>query len=367
MNCCQFPLSPYPVKLPQKDFRLMIKLVHFLQKISESKTYQTLLENSLPSTATLKINHHSIMMGYDFHLSESGPKLIEVNTNAGGIWFAYLCNNPQASHFAGRSGHRLLNTFLTDYALFKQRLDARPECIVIVDDHPEAQFLYPEMQVFAALFKHAGIKAMIADPQRLKIKSGRLFLDDQRIDMIYNRHCDFYLQSSEMEIIKAAWMNAQVCLSPNPRCYGLLADKRRMILWSNPKLLSKLGLNKDELELLGNTIPHTLALESLAIEEAKRTRKQWVFKPNNGFASRGVYVGNKLTTAKLAELDPHTTLIQQWVPPSINKYSDELPFKTDFRLFAYRKQIIGVTARLYQGQVTNMRTPNGGFAKVVIA
>ncbi|MDP2902512.1 MAG: hypothetical protein Q8N96_05335 [Methylovulum sp.] len=344
----------------------MVKLVHLLHKISENSAYQALLEGSLPAAAKQKSSHHAVMMGYDFHLTESGPKLIEVNTNAGGAWFAHLCAYPLANHFAGRAGSRLLNTFLTDYALFKQMADARPECIVIVDADPETQFLYPEMQIFAALFRQAGIKAMIADPQKLRVKNSVLHLDDQRIDMIYNRHCDFYLQTPEMQTIKNAWMDAQVCLSPNPRSYGLLADKRRMVFWSDRMQLNKLGLNGHELELLGKTIPQTLPLESLTLEDAWRTRKQWVFKPNNGFASRGVYVGSKLTTAKLAGLDPHNTLIQQWFPPSISKYNDGLPFKTDFRLFAYRKQIIGVSARLYQGQVTNMRTPNGGFAKVMM-
>jgi hypothetical protein len=28
--------------------------------------------------------------------------------------------------------------------------------------------------------------------------------------------------------------------------------------------------------------------------------------------------------------------------------------------------VLGVTARLYRGQVTNMRTPGGGFARVKV-
>ncbi len=40
--------------------------------------------------------------------------------------------------------------------------------------------------------------------------------------------------------------------------------------------------------------------------------------------------------------------------------------KTDLRLYAYRNRVLGVTARLYRGQVTNLRTPGGGFARVRI-
>lgn len=366
MNDCQLPLSLYPVALPRQDLRLMIKVARLLQKLSEHSAYQALLENTLPTTANLNPGHYAVMMGYDFHLSESGPKLVEVNTNAGGAWYAYLCGHPAADGFAGKPAQRLLESFLTDYALSKHAANARPECLVILDAHPETQFLYSEMQVFAALFQQAGITAIIADPAMLTLKQTGLYINDRRVDMIYNRHCDFYLQTPEMEAVRHAWMNALVCLSPNPHAYGLLADKRRMILWSDPERLSLLGLSADELNLLETAIPKTKLLESLSTEEAWHTRKRWVFKPDTGYGSRGVYVGGKLTTAKLAELDPRTTLIQQWIPPSISQYHDEPPFKTDFRLFAYRDRILGVSARLYQGQVTNLRTPHGGFAKVEI-
>ncbi|MDO9107282.1 MAG: hypothetical protein Q7U57_20255 [Methylovulum sp.] len=344
----------------------MMKLVRLLHSLSVQSAYQVLLEDSLPASARLNPGHHAVMMGYDFHLGESGPKLIEVNTNAGGAWFAYLCDNPLANRFAGRSGQRLLDTFLTEYALFRRVMDARPETIVILDAFPETQFLYPEMQAFAALFKQAGMNALIADPQMLQAKNGGLYLNGLRVDMIYNRHCDFYLQTPEMGIILNAWMNAQVCLSPNPRAYGLLADKRRMVLWSDPLKLGELGLSRQELELLDKTIPHTELLESIAVEDAWLSRKQWVFKPDTGYASRGVYVGDKLTKTKFAGLNPQHTLVQQRVPASITKGDDNVQLKTDFRLFVYRNRVLCVSARLYQGQVTNLRTENGGFARVFL-
>lgn len=344
----------------------MAKVVCLLHRLSENNAYRILLEDSLPIAAKLDSGHHAVMMGYDFHLGESGPKLIEVNTNAGGAWFAYLCANPSASRFSGRFGNRLLSSFLTDYALFKRDIDARPETIVILDAFPETQFLYPEMQVFAALFKQSGIHAMIADPQMLQAKNGGLYLNGRRVDMIYNRHCDFYLQTPGMAGILDAWMNAQVCLSPNPRAYGLLADKRRMALWSDPEKLSELGLNEHDLELFGKTIPHTELLESMDMDEAWLSRKQWVFKPDTGYGSRGVYAGDKLTRTKFAGLNPQHTLVQQRVPASITKADDNASFKTDFRLFVYRNRVLCVSARLYQGQVTNLRTENGGFAKVFL-
>lgn len=366
MNCCQYPISPYPVTLRRKDLRLMVKLVRLLHKFSENRAYQALLEASLTETARLDPGHYAVMMGFDFHLSETGPKLIEVNTNAGGFWFACLGENPSWQGFDGRVGERLLASFLNEYSLFKGERNCRPSTLAIMDEHPESQFLYPEMQIFAGLFKRAGINAVIAAPERLRLGNGRLYFGEQAVDMIYNRHCDFYLQTPAMADIKKAWLEGSVCLSPNPHAYGLLADKRRMALWSDPEKLHGLGLSRDELKLLEEAVPRTRPLATLTPEQAWQSRKRWVFKPDTGYASRGVYVGNKLTASKLAQLDPQCTLLQEWVPPSLSRYDDEPPFKTDFRLFVYRNRILGVSARLYQGQVTNLRTPNGGFARVIV-
>ena len=146
--------------------------------------------------------------------------------------------------------------------------------------------------------------------------------------------------------------------------YGLLADKRRMVLWSDAAQLNSLGLKSRDIEFLQQAIPQTLPLSAVSSEQIWKDRKQWVFKPITSHASRGVYVGNKLTKGKLAELNPDNTLIQQHFPPSNTSINENLTFKTDFRLFAYRNQILALSARLYQGQVTNLRTENGGFAKV---
>ena len=38
--------------------------------------------------------------------------------------------------------------------------------------------------------------------------------------------------------------------------------------------------------------------------------------------------------------------------------------KTVFPLYVHQSRVLGVAARLYRGQVTNLRTPGGGFAPV---
>ncbi|MEC4750085.1 hypothetical protein [Methylomicrobium sp. Wu6] len=364
MNPSSPPVSPYSADLSCRDLRRMIRVARLLHKLSENPAYQGHLESVLPASARFNPGHHAVMMGYDFHLAEAGPKLIEVNTNAGGIWYANLSHDIEATEFSGRLGSKLLKTFFDDYARYLNDPSARPETLAILDENPAEQPLNSEMQVFAALFKKAGIDAVIADPAEIEAKDGGLYFAGKRIEMIYNRHCDFYLESPAVENIRAAYLKGRVCLSPNPRAYGLLADKRRMMLWCQPAIMRDFGLPEAELSILAETVPETRLLASLTPEEAWRTRKQWVFKPETGYASRGVYVGEKLTKHKLAELVLDDILIQQRIPPSLTLGEDQQAFKTDYRLFAYRDRILGVSARIYQGQVTNLRTQNGGFAKV---
>lgn len=359
-------VSPFVVELAQRDCRQMIRLVRCLFTLSQNNAYQSLLQTYLAVTAQHQPKHNAVMMGYDFHLSPQGPKLIEVNTNAGGLWFACLAHNATVNSFPKALAQQLSNSFFNEYALFCQDSTAKPRCLVILDDAPKQQFLYDEMLQFADLFSNAGIKTFIAAPEDLQLSDKGLFIEGQRVDLIYNRHCDFYLETQVMQAVRHAWLNGQVCLSPNPRAYGLLADKQRMILWSNTAELARLGVSPEQLRLLAKMIPKTQWLHTMNLDEVWATRKAWVFKPDTGYASRGVYVGDKLTKGKLAQLNPATTLMQQRIAPSVYKVDEQNQFKTDFRLFVYQGKILGITARLYQGQVTNLRTEGGGFARVCL-
>ncbi len=97
-------------------------------------------------------------MGYDFHLTEAGPKLIEINTNAGGgLLNAYLL----AEHGRAAEGARIRDEFV---AMFREewrleRGDAPLRRIAIVDESPAEQFLAPEFTLFRELFEAHGIAA----------------------------------------------------------------------------------------------------------------------------------------------------------------------------------------------------------------
>lgn len=99
-------------------------------------------------------------------------------------------------------------------------------------------------------------------------------------------------------------------------------------------------------------------------------RKQWFFKPRAGYGSRAAYRGDKLTKrvfAQIAQGEAGAYIAQALVRPSerwLRVDGVEQPFKVDLRNYVYRDRVQLVSARLYQGQTTNFRTPGGGFAAV---
>jgi hypothetical protein len=364
-------ISDLTVHLPRRDLRTMIRTVRALYRLSRMPAYRQAVMPLVPETARFDPGHDAVMMGYDFHLTEEGPLLIEVNTNAGGALLSYLAGFENEAAARAHMSDKLKNAFLQQFAeeihAFSQGRQDRPRHVAIVDETPQEQFLYREMEAFAGLFRDWGCKAQVVDPQQLKAGADGATLDEEAVDLIYNRHCDFYLEEPAMAGIRDAYLNRRLCLTPNPFAYGLLGDKRRMVLWSDVGRLKDIGVSQEHVELLRRVVPVSRLLRTQDRDALWKDKSHWVFKPVDRFGSRGVLVGDKMTRKRFNALDDDTTLLQQFVAPSLTPGDEaEKPMKTDLRLYAYRDRILGVGARLYHGQVTNLRTEGGGFAQVEV-
>jgi len=80
-----------------------------------------------------------------------------------------------------------------------------------------------------------------------------------------------------------------------------------------------------------------------------------------------VYRGDKLTRRVWEEILAGDYVVQELVPPGerqVQVETDTTALKYDVRCFVYAGKVQLLAARLYQGQVTNFRTPGGGFAPV---
>ena len=362
----QLPISKHPVRLARRHLQQMLTFVRLTYGLSRSAAYRRQVLPLLPEICRFDPGHAALLMGYDFHLSDAGPRLIEINTNAGGGYLAWM-SQQQADAMPERQKKRLQQRLLASFRQEWHDFSAggRPlQRVVLLDEAPEEQPLYPEMLAYRDLLRTQNLVAEIAAPEQVTADRDGVFLNGEPVDLIYNRHCDFFLEQAELAGVRQAYLAGAVCLSPNPFAYGLLADKRRMVLWSDRDALAGLDLSSRQQELLLQFVPHSRLLADCDAERIWSERKQLVFKPVTRFGSRGVLMGKGITRKRFAELDPVTTLVQQVVPPSVESDPEGREFKVDLRLFVYRDRLLGIGARLYQGQVTNLRTEGGGFAPV---
>ncbi|RLJ62652.1 hypothetical protein [Sulfurisoma sediminicola] len=299
-----------------------------------------------------------VFMGYDFHLTDAGPQLIEINTNAGGGLLAV----------AQAGGDEVLDAYV---AMFRAECGAKAlKALAIVDERPETQYLYPEFLAFRELFARHGIAAVICDPTDLLLCHGSLWHEETRLDLVYNRVTDFALAQDANVVLKEAWLQGAAAVTPNPRHHALYADKRNLVALTDDGLLAGWGVDADTRRVLAAGIPRTEIVEAARGEDFWVRRKQLFFKPAAGFGSRAAYRGDKLTKRVFEEILAGDYVAQALALPSavaVEVDGEMTELKADIRNYAYRGAVQFVAARLYQGQTTNFRTPGGGFARVVEA
>ncbi|MGJ7458840.1 hypothetical protein [Halomonas sp. RA08-2] len=314
-------------------------------------------------------------MGYDFHLGKQGPRLIEINTNAGGAFLNAMLARAQlqccgdATSAAGSSDFDAAVTAQFESEWRAQRGSGRPQRIAIVDDQPTEQYLYPEFRLAQQSLRSHGIDALILSPADLRDESGALYNGSKRIDLVYNRLVDFGLEAPEHAALRSAWLDGGAVITPNPHVHALFADKRNLAVLSDHETLSAWGLSPEKAELLHSGIPRTVQVTADNADALWQQRRDWFFKPVAGYGSKGVYRGSKLTKNTFSRILESDYIAQAYVPPSerlVLVDGQREMLKVDVRLYTYRGALLLAAARLYRGQTTNFRTPGGGFAPVLL-
>lgn len=307
-----------------------------------------------------------VFYGYDFHVNEQGVHLIEVNTNAGGAFFNSILIQSQRCSTKSEENHEQIFIEMFRNEWQRVRGDAPLKSIAIVDEDPESQFLYPEFLLAQQMFERAGITTYIADPAKLHVLEEDLYVDGQRIDLIYNRLTDFEL--TRYPHIRTAWEMNQVVLTPNPEHYRRYADKRKLALFSDVHRLQAEGISQASIDALLSGVPETRVVRAEDAEQWWAERKQWFFKPMSGYGSKGAYRGDKVTKRVFEEIMQSDYVAQRLAVPgecSVKVGEEVQSLKYDVRCYVYAGYIQLIAARLYQGQTTNFRTAGGGFGLVL--
>lgn len=363
--------SPYALFVDRAALEAMGRVAAALFDVASNPQYRQHVLQWAPNIGSHDPGSAGGVLGLDFHLTVDGARLIEVNTNPGGLLLnAVLLDAVQTCAPAAwttwttsaKAGDAAIAAWLDDA---RQQSGRAPARLAIVDSVPWEQFLYPEFELYAAAFREHGVDCVIRAPEELRFGPGGLADANGRIDLVYNRLTDFALEEASHADLRQAYLAGSVALTPHPRAHALFADKRNLTVLGDPDLLEGFGVDADSTTLLAQVIPPTFEVVPGNRDALWAARNSYFFKPAAGFGSRGSYRGDKLTKRTWESMASATYIAQTFAPPSMRIVHGGQSLKADVRCFASEAGVLLFAARLYQGQTTNMRTPGGGFAAVL--
>ena len=352
-------LSPYQITLPKSVLQEAQAFVKACFQLRENQSYQKALASEIQSRGLKDPGNKAICMSYDFHVDPQGHlKLIEINTNA-----AFLALGHEMYQM------RELPLPVSDFSMAELRASIETEMklqgkafddlrVAIIDEEPEKQRLFAEFLVYQSYFEQWGWETQIADFRQLPPS-----------DFVYNRLTDFYFEHPESQKLRAQYLDRSVCFSPNPFEYFLLADKQRMIDWSHQEFWNQLSPEAQALKpLIQMNLPYAKDIHEQTADEVWADRKRFFFKPKRAFGAKQSYRGATVTRRAFDEAVHSEFIAQEFVPApevKVETPEGEQSFKYDLRFYAYQDRVQMAVARLYQGQVTNLKTPGGGFTPIL--
>jgi hypothetical protein len=371
---CPNLFAALPVFVSRAHVDAMAQVIRAIETVLALPAYRAELAWA-PAIARFDPGARGVFMGYDFHLGRDGPRLIEINTNAGGAMLNAALGRAQRA--CCTEIEALVNGPIPAAALEQEFMDmfaaewracgreGLPKRIAIVDDDPERQFLYPEFLLFAQLFRRFGVDGVVLAPEQLAF-DGRTLRDTLGpIDLVYNRLTDFSLEAPAHASIRAGYLAGAAVVTPHPRAHALYADKRNLSLLTDADRLRSWGVDPAVAQTLLQGIARTDVVCGAASDRLWTDRRKLFFKPALGYGSKAAYRGDKLTKRVWAEILAGDYVAQDLVPPSERRIGPESNMKLDVRNYVYAGKVQLLAARLYQGQTTNMRTAGGGFAPVL--
>ncbi len=370
-------ISNIPLFMRAEHATGMAEVIHAIERVAKLPGYIASVQDCDDPIVRFHPGAIGVLMGYDFHLSQDGPKLIEINTNAGGALInAFVARAQKAccapvEAFVPECGEvdrfeaAVLESFRSEYR--RQRGSAPLTRIAIVDADPRSQYLYPEFVLFERMFRRNGIDAVIAAPSDLAYRDGKLWFGTAPIDLVYNRLTDFRLAAPEHAALRAAYLADDVVVTPNPWAHAMFADKSNLVRLTDTTLLQSWGAEQQDIDTLQTGIPQTVMVTRDRANDLWARRAALFFKPASGFGGKAAYRGDKLTRTTWEMILDGAFVAQDFAAPSTRTIvvdGQRHAMKVDIRNYAYDGAVQLLAARLYQGQTTNFRTPGGGFAPV---
>lgn len=232
-----------------------------------------------------------------------------------------------------------------------------------------------EFEKFKEVYEKHGVNCIIADPRKLVFRDGSLYFDDYKIDLVYRRMVmrDLLEEYDNIgDFLKGYFADAFVMVGSfrsqlvhSKLIFKILRDR-----------MTKEILSDEENAFIERHIPKTEMFENESdFTLLKENKDKFILKPNEGYASLGVYAGRAYSKEKwkkiLKETYRKSYIYQEYVDMEKTEFVvfDEdgkksiQKFSSVIGLFIYKEAFQGIYTRIgnkeiISGSSTYYTAPN---------
>ncbi len=239
-----------------------------------------------------------------------------------------------------------------------------------------------EFTAFKTAFENNGIECEICEITDLKYENGRLISPSGRhINAIYRRAvtCDIMRNYDKVQSFIQAVENNDVCL---------IGDFKTQVIHN--KIVFKIlhhqmtasFLTPDEIQFIKEHIPYTVSLtkEQVIKHNVLNTKNKWVIKPEDSYASKGVYAGIEGMTDKAWQkavtenIDNHY-LLQEYCEPfsswNIDITHDEnaqyKKYSNITGIYVYNGKMAGLYSRIAKNSIISTQYSEMSLPTVIVS
>ncbi|MGO1652761.1 glutathionylspermidine synthase family protein [Senegalia sp. (in: firmicutes)] len=240
--------------------------------------------------------------------------------------------------------------------IYSENHDNKSPNIAIVDFVNKSSM--DEFVEFRNRFRKRGLWCEIISPDEIELgEDGFLYFESKRIDIVYRRLVTKDLVDNKENIkdfIEGIKMGKTEIVGPiksqiphNKIVFKILQEEDTLEF-----------LNEEEREFIKKHIPYTkeLLLDNLDINEIIKNKDEYIIKPMDLYASKGVHAGEEYTLDEweslLKENDNNNYLLQEYFNPPETLMIDydgeelERKFKNITGLYVYNEKFYGVYSRV---------------------
>ncbi len=239
-----------------------------------------------------------------------------------------------------------------------------------------------EFEHFCRVFGEMGYSCEICEITNLRYKDGALYSESgEKIDAIYRRAvtCDIMQNYDKVRDFIEAVKNNAVCLIGDFRTQVIHNKKVFEILHND---MTSAFLTDEEREFIKAHIPYTAKLTKKSIEEnsVPKTKDKWVIKPEDSYASKGVYAGvefdtqNEWQEAVLKNVG-NSYLLQEYCTPYetinidllYNKDAKYRNYSNITGLFVYGGKYAGAYSRIAKNSIISTQYSEMSLPTIIIS